>query len=174
MKTSVILIGLMLITQFAYAEIFRWVDEAGNTQYSDQPHKNAEEVKLPGLTSYKSPPINSSTSTSTDPAVKPDKYTSFKISEPANESTVRENSGSVAVSIAVEPSLSNDDTIIYDIDGQIFKQKSTSYGFTGMSRGTHVLKVHIVNSQGKPVTPIISSQFYLKRASVLNRKKNAN
>lgn len=173
-KTGVALIGLMLFTQFVYAEIYRWVDEAGNTQYSDQPHKNAEEVTLPGITSYTSTPVKSTTTTNNEPVVKPERYKSFKISEPANESTIRENSGSVVVSIAIEPSLYRGDTVIYDIDGQVFKLKSTSHGFTDMARGTHVLKVHIVNSQGEPVTPVISSQFYLKRASVLNRKKNTN
>lgn len=173
-RMQIILLVMSLIATAAHAEIYRWVDSSGNTIYSDQPHKNAETVKLPDITSYTSEPVKNTATTPSEPAAKAERYTTFKINEPANESTVRENSGRVVVSLDVAPAIYNGDLVVFDIDGQIFKQAVTRQVFTDMPRGTHVLKVHIINAQGEAVTPIVSSQFYLKRASILNRPNPTN
>lgn len=164
---------MSLMGPLAQAEIYRWVDSSGNTIYSDQPHKNAEEVKLPDITSYRSEPVKNSPTT-TEPTAKAERYTTFKITEPANESTIRDNTGKVVVSLEVVPKLHKGDQVVFDVDGQVFKQRATRQTFTDVPRGTHILKVHIIDAQGKAVSPVATSQFYVKRASILNRSNPSN
>ena len=157
----------------AHAEIYRWIDEAGNVIYSDQPRQGAETVKLPGMTTFSGPPVptNSRQVDSTQDQDELTKYTSIKFRNPVNDTTIRENSGRVEVSLSLTPGLGKDHSVVYDLDGQLFKIQGVSYTFTNVGRGTHTLKAHVVDAKGKKVSPVASTTFHLKRISVLNKPK---
>ena len=160
----------VLFSQASLAEIYRWVDEAGNTIYSDKPHKDAEKVELPGISSYASKPVSKTANNNQNNAGEEQaRYSVFKISQPANDATVRENSGRVVVLLELSPALLDGDTVVFDIDGKIFKQKVPQILFSNVDRGAHILKAYITDTQGKTVTPVVTSQFHMKRASILNR-----
>lgn len=171
MKILIVLIVTALYGQAVHAEIYRSVDENGKITYSDMPTQNAEEVQLPGLTIYSSSPVKNTIKTDSKPVEKTERYTTFKINEPGDDGTIRENSGRVAVNLQLDPELYNGDVIVYDMDGQIYKQRTTNLILTEMDRGTHILKVHIIDAQGKKVSPVITSQFHLLRVSVLFRAR---
>lgn len=40
------LISLVLLSLFAQATVYKWVDKDGKVHYSDEPHPNAEIVEL--------------------------------------------------------------------------------------------------------------------------------
>lgn len=50
MKYSLLALSFfsLLSTNFAFAQIYKWVDENGRTQFSDKPHPNAQEIKIKG------------------------------------------------------------------------------------------------------------------------------
>jgi len=169
MKLLAMMMLTLLFSMAAHAEIYRWKDSAGNVIYSDQPRKGAEEVILPGLSSYKSPAIKaSSNKKAADDDQNPEKYKSLKINNPVNDATIRDNTGRVVVNIATSPALKEGDVIVFDLDGQIFKSEGLNYAFTNVDRGTHTLKVYVENEKGNVLSPVASSQFHMKKASSLN------
>ncbi len=170
MKLSAIILLTVLCSLSVQAEIYRWTDESGNVIYSDQPQKGAEEVHLPGLTSYSSPAIKESQSNTSDNDNNgAQKYTSFKINNPVNDATIRDNTGRVEVNIDVTPALKEGDLIVFDLDGQIFKASGPNYAFTNVDRGTHTLKSYIVGEDGKTLSAVATTQFHMKKASVVKK-----
>ncbi len=171
-KRLLILLGLFSLCQPAYAEIYRWTDEAGTVIYSDQPRQGAETVDLPGITSYRSPaiPTESAAADSTqDFDEESASYEAFAISSPANDATIRDNSGRVEVSLSLTPALQEGHSVVYELDGEQFKVEGVSHALTNVDRGTHTLKAHIVDSQGKAVTAVAKTTFHLKRISILRK-----
>jgi hypothetical protein len=156
-----------------HAEIYRTTDETGAVIYSDQPQQGAEVVKLPGVTTFSgsSIPTNNRQADRTQDQGEFTKYTSFEISTPANDATIRENSGRVEVSLSVAPELDEADSIVYEMNGKKFKVKGTSHVFDNVDRGTHTLKAHIVDDKGRVVSPVASTTFHLKRISTLIKPK---
>ena len=76
MKIILLLFGLLLVSQAAYCEIYRWVDESGNVHFGDRKPQNiqTEEVKLK---------INTYTSVSYDTSIfeaTPDKVIMYSTS----------------------------------------------------------------------------------------------
>ena len=155
------------------AEIYRTTDETGAVIYTDQPGQGAEVVKLPGVTTFSgtSIPTNNRQADSTQDQGEFTKYTSFAISNPANDATIRENSGRVEVSLSLTPELDETDSIVYELSGKQFKVKGTSHVFNNVDRGTHTLKAHIVDDKGNIVAPVVSTTFHLKRVSTLSKPR---
>jgi hypothetical protein len=173
-KPLLILLPLFCLCIPAYAEIYRWTDESGNVVYSDQPRQGAEAVKLPGITSYRGPAVPTSTRQGDNTQQEQQeftKYSSFAISSPANDATIRENSGRLDVILSLTPDLEEGDSVVYELGGNQFKVKGTSHTFTNVDRGTHTLKASIVDAQGKAVTPVVSTTFHMKRISTLTKPK---
>lgn len=47
MKHSLLVLSFFLLsTNYAFAQIYKWVDENGRTQFSDKPHPKAQEIKI--------------------------------------------------------------------------------------------------------------------------------
>ncbi len=173
-KRLLLLLPLFGFCLPATGEIYRWTDENGEVIYSDQPRQGAETVKLPGITSYRGP----STPKSSRPVTSNDKgkasynrYKTFNIASPVNDSTIRENSGRVDVSLVLDPPMFEGDSVVYELSGQRFKVVGSSHSLSNVDRGTHTLKAHIVDSKGQQVSPVVSTTFHLKRISTLNKSK---
>lgn len=55
MKYSLLVLSfflLLLSTNSAFAQIYKWVDENGRTQFSDKPHAKAQEIKIKGANKH--------------------------------------------------------------------------------------------------------------------------
>lgn len=172
MKLLAIILLTALYSIGAQAEIYRWTDESGTVIYSDNPQKGAEEVHLPGLSSYSSPAIKASgDSTVDDNKADSQKYTSLKINNPVNDATIRDNTGRVEVNIDVTPALKEGHLIVFDLDGQIFKSDGLNYAFTNVDRGTHTLKAYVTGPNGQTLSAVASTQFHMKKTSVIKQAK---
>ncbi len=44
----------LLSSNFAFAEIYKWIDENGHTQFSDKPHPKAQKIKIKGISKQSS------------------------------------------------------------------------------------------------------------------------
>jgi len=168
LQSITLAVCISLVTLSANAEIYRSTDAEGNVVYSDQPRPGSKTVDLPGLTSYQSPaystqtPSNSPGADSKQTSI----YSNFNISSPANDETVRANSGEISVSISLSPGLKAGHIVVINMDGQIFKGKNTLYNLSNVDRGTHVLKAHVEDAAGEKQTDVVSHTFHLKRTSV--------
>jgi len=169
---STLLVSLILSTS-VHGEMYKWVDEDGNTNYSDvQPFKNAD--------THVSPEIN------TTPAVKAPKpqaaeedpvstqqtvYQFFKIASPEHNATIRDNQGNFSIGLEIQPALNTRQGhyISVLLDNKVIHNKLTSLSaqFSNIDRGTHQISASIKNKRGKTLLSTDSISIHLHRKSIL-------
>ncbi|MCW7555828.1 DUF4124 domain-containing protein [Endozoicomonas gorgoniicola] len=148
---------LMLITASfnASTQIYKSIDKHGNAVFTDKPSTNqpSEPVTLKPTTSLPSPPNIPSSHSAAEPTRhgKPG-YNVFSISNPANDSTVR-NNGSFTIKVSLQPNLNRGHRVRFFIDGQAVAgpQRTLSHQVENMNRGTHLIRAEVVNHSGKVI-----------------------
>jgi hypothetical protein len=88
---------------------------------------------------------------------------------PQNEETVHDNSGNVAVQVAVSGGKRAGDQLVLLLDGNPVPGRGDSrFMLTGVDRGTHTLQAQLIDSSGSPraSSPVVT--FYMWQASRLS------
>jgi len=164
----------LLISTSVHSEMYKWVDEDGNTHYSDvQPFKNANE--------HISPDINTTPAVKAPKQVAPKdksastqetKYQLLKIVSPEHNATIRNNQGNFSIALEIQPALNlkQGHYISVLLDNQITHDKLTSLSaaFSNIDRGTHQISASIKNKRGKILLSTDSISIHLHRKSILN------
>lgn len=157
----------------SYAEIYKWIDNQGVVHFSDEPHPGAETVTLPPMPTS-SPPA--STTQSTDKTVTgatattdgDHEYKSVEISQPKNDSTLRNNQGYVSIIVNIEPDLQTGDKLQLLFDGRALGKAQTGKVFTlnNVNRGAHTLVAQIIDADGDVLNTSEQVTFYMQRPRV--------
>ena len=148
-------------------EVYKTVDEDGNIIFTDRPTTNSEEIKLKKLktTETVKPSSSSSGSTSRGQNQEDISYKKLLVSNPADGSSIRSNTGNVSISVVSEPSLRSGHKILISMDGkELSKGTGKSISLTNIDRGTHTVNVSIIDSSSKPIISG-SSTFSILRAT---------
>lgn len=143
--------------------IYRWVDDAGVTHYSDRPAPGARLADLPALSSSKAGPTPEPAPQSADPAVP-----SLAITSPAPGATFHDASRRVPVTVIVGPELAAGQQLRYYLDGRPLGEagRQTSLVLTGVPRGEHRVTVAVVaGDQELARAPAVT--FYMSPPSAL-------
>lgn len=154
------------------AEVYRWVDPDGNTQYSDQPRPGAQVIRIPKAPAAPAPtPTPAGDPAPSDPAVpKFAGYDKIAIVNPPNDGTVWDNSGNVSIEIAVAPALQGPlgHKLVVLLNGQALGEPITATNFTvtSLDRNTYTLQARIVDAGGQVLGESPPSVFHMKRISV--------
>jgi hypothetical protein len=183
MNRLILMLLLLLPAAPVLAEVYKWVDEAGNVHYTDMPDQGQEATKLPAF-QYKSPVPSTPTpplSTSTPPATStsipsdfaPDAGVTYSITitSPEQDATVRDNQGIVPVAIDTSPLPR--EGLVYQmyLDGKPWYEPFSGQNvfLSNVDRGTHTIHVQLLNSQGGSLGQSNSVTFHLHRTSILRR-----
>ena len=172
MRTLLSLMLCLATSHALAAGIFKQVLDDGTVLYSDKASPGAVEVFLPPLQTFQAQSVPLADSDGEDGEVVPafPGYESFSIVQPANNETLRDNGGNVAVSLAVKPELQPGHRVDIRMNGtSLGVGGSTSLSLTNVDRGTHTLHAVIQDASGKEVASTGSVVFHLHRASALNR-----
>ena len=116
-KPVITLAALAVLRVSADAQVYKWVLPDGTIQYSDRPQpdaKQVEEVKLAPLQTYDgaaATPRNNQNQGSKPATPAFAGYEDFKVASPANDVTIRDNGGSVSVSLSLSPALQPGHTV---------------------------------------------------------------
>jgi len=170
---------LCLLNGYTHAAIYKSVLPDGTVIFTDQPELGAEKIDVPNLQTYPPPSV----STAIDPQISPPQeaaviYTSLIITSPANDATIRENSGKVEIHVATEPPLQAQagHKILVKMDGQAIGEPATTqqYVLDNVDRGTHSLQASILDASGNTLVESETVIFHLKRISILFQKNPAN
>jgi hypothetical protein len=161
----------MLAVGAAHAgKIVKYTLPSGEVIYSDKPPPEAtsgEEVTVEPLQSFTvpaAPPLEDSTADKDDEDKDDGSYEEFTVTSPANDATIRDNGGSVRVSLSLSPALRGGHSIEVMMDGQsIGSGKGTSLTLTDVDRGTHTVQASVKDAQGKEIVRSNSVIFHLKR-----------
>jgi len=175
-KLSAFVICILFNSSSVYAQMYKWVDEEGNVTFSDQPpYKGAEQLDLPDLSTVgRTRAAPQQTEPVEDEKKEVTKYTELKITSPANDATIRDNSGNFSISFSVKPPLDTDfeHTFSVSLDGKVVKKNltSSSASFSNIDRGTHNISVSVKNKSGKTLRKSKPVTIHLHRHSALRKQ----
>ena len=165
-----ILAGLLALpVSAASTKIYVWRNADGVLVFSDSPKPGAEEVEI------KNPNIiSSSIDTSIldiNPKVIKDDY-QVKITQPKNNATIRDNTGSVHVQGLIMPIFKQGLKIVLVLDGKPYQkpQSHSLFALRNIERGEHQIKMDLINNKGKVIASSPLVTFYMHRASVIKAK----
>jgi len=158
---------ITLLTSHAFAtstKIYVWRNDDGVLVFSDSPKPGAEEVEI------KEPNTSSSVDTSVldlTPKVIKDDY-QVEINQPAENATIRDNTGSVYVSGRIKPVFKRGLKIQLYLDEEPYEKPQTHSMFVlrNIDRGEHVIKMKLLDEKGKIIALSKPVTFYMHRASV--------
>ena len=172
MRILLLLVTLFFLTSVS-AGVYRSTDADGNVIYTDKPSPDAEEIRIDKVQTIPAGPDDFQY---TPPKSAGGDYTKLEIVNPVNDHVFTGNTGDVTVSVVIEPELNteNGDRLILTMDGKKEADStSTSFSFTNLDRGTHIVEVHVVNKDGKTLMKSAPVTFTMKRTSVLNTNRPA-
>lgn len=165
-----LLLLLSLLAVPVHAAVYKWTDSSGQVHYTDQRKEGAQAVDLPEPSVYTPAPVPSATQspgTGAGDAAAND-YDLLEISAPTQDETIRNNEGKVTVGLRLEPTLSQGDVIELFLDGEKRGELSSGGGtLSGVNRGSHSLKVRVVNASGQELISSQAVNFHLRRESKL-------
>ena len=174
----------------AHAEVYRWVDATGRVVYGDNPPKKsgAKAVDLPTLTiadGY-APKVTAPETATSSPApaeaapasdVPPEAaeeataYSEFKITAPTADETVRSNTGSVDVSVALTPSLKSGDGIVWYVDSkQAGSGVTPTVTLNDLTVGTHRVFAVLNDAAGNIIQNTETITFNMLRQTALPKR----
>ena len=161
------LIGLLLVSLFAQAAVYKWVDKDGKVHYSDEPQTNSQVVELKENTQNQIK-INTPPDLTTPKAAEEEgpRY-QLTIISPDEEATVRDNNGDFEVVVSSEPELASRHYFELLLDGTVYgKAQSTPiFLLKGVDRGEHTLVVQAVAQNGKVLASSPTRTLFLHRIS---------
>ncbi|PCI51983.1 MAG: DUF4124 domain-containing protein [Gammaproteobacteria bacterium] len=149
------------------AKIYVWRSEKGVLVYSDTPRPGAEEVKTKKgnvIKSFK----NIETQTLDIKTKKITEEYQVVINQPKDNSTIRDNTGSVYISGSIKPIFKRGLKIqlIVDDKPHLKPQAHTMFSLRNIDRGEHQIKMKLLNEKGKVIASSKAITFYMHRASV--------
>ena len=172
----IILALLCLPLSSVDAAVYTWIDEEGNSHFSDKPQAGAKKIKLKESSSYTPPETHKAkveSDTKTEKETKTDqravKYSEILIDEPENDATIRSNEGNVPVSIRAKPRIQADHEIqLYLDDTKLADTSKTGViELRGVERGSHSLVAAIVDQNGKELIRSDIVTFHLLKITTL-------
>lgn len=162
-----LIITLLSCNAFATAtKIYVWRSDDGILVFSDSPQAGAEEVEI------REPNTASSVDTSMldlTPKIIKDDY-QVEINQPKQNATVRDNTGSVYIAGSIKPIFKQGLAIQLLLDGKPHQppQSHSMFVLRDIDRGEHIIKMQLLNEQGKIIALSKPITFYMHRASVNN------
>jgi hypothetical protein len=149
------------------AKIYVWRDESGVLVYSDTPRPGAEEVKTKtGNVIPSSTTIETQTLDIKNKKIK-EEY-QVVVDHPKDNSTIRDNTGSVYISGSIKPIFKRGLKIqlLLDEKPHSTPQTHTMFALHNIDRGEHQIKMKLLNEKGKVIALSKVITFYMHRASV--------
>lgn len=163
MSRIVILLLLLSVFGSVQAKIYKWVLPDGRILYSDRPQEaDAEELKLKPLQTYEAPKLPTGNSTAKPKTPLATKYTEFGFLQPEPDASLRDDGGTVSISLRLQPGLGADHSIDILMDGKVLGSgRTTGLELQNVDRGSHTLRAVIKDQAGKELAQTSPVTFHL-------------
>jgi len=162
-----------LLTAPAGAEIYRYLDADGNVVFSDEPPPKGTQVQsvdLPQVNTMPAVPLHTPQMPAGDGSSGADGqsiYSSLRIAAPGDDATLRDNTGDIAVRLALEPPLAAGHQLLILLDGvEASRGTQTSATLGNVDRGTHSLQAVVVGAGDGELIRSQTVRVHLMRAFV--------
>ena len=180
---TLIALGMTLAVHADAQQIYKTVDKDGNVVFTDVPPRDGSDaVKLEKYNVY-TPPTptpspaaddgrqNRAADTAEDESAEQQaRYDRISIIAPAHDESIRQNAGTVNVSVGISPKLhtSAGHRVQILLDGEVVADgASTNVVLENVDRGTHQIAAQVANANGDILAQSAPSTFHLLRYSVL-------
>lgn len=161
-----VLLAIVLTTSaVAWAQVFKWVDAEGRTQFSDRPHQDAETVSVPSP----QPSGKSAESVSTGDQVETPllgAYSAFEIQSPEPNQTLRQARDDLPISLLIDPPLMAGHVLELVLNGtpvRVDPSTGTQIALNGVAYGSHRAYAQIRDPQGAIIARTVSLTFHLRK-----------
>ncbi len=169
-----LLLTLLLLFTAPVTAAYKWVAPDGSVSFSDSPpHPDAEQVTLPSSQTFTPTPITPLKPTTQPPPEKEKevvRYQSISITQPIHDKPIRNNAGTINITVSVSPKLQTKlgHQIAIAVDGKVVTTTTSGQAtLLNVDRGTHTIRASIINSNGETLISSGESTFHLLRVSVL-------
>ena len=146
----------------AGTDVYVTRDKDGNPVFSDQPSDAAEKIQVQEVMTIPAetaPPPSPGTKSKSDY-----QYKELRITQPLNDSAVRENSGRVTISVVLSPRLRSGDSLVISMDGQeVSRGKSRTVSIDNVDRGTHNISAEVISAEDRSLISADPVSFTLLR-----------
>ncbi|MDG2500960.1 MAG: DUF4124 domain-containing protein [Porticoccaceae bacterium] len=163
---------LAVVSQGLLAEVYKLVDQEGNTTYTDQPAKATDRANAEKL-----PPVNQLptllapsdeaglTETAEGETESFVRYSSALILSPENDSIIPHNQISIVIQLALSPQLQAGHRVQFWFDGAPQGQAvaTTTYQISDIERGSYSLSARVFNAQGQLLISTAAVEVHVKR-----------
>lgn len=155
----------------AQSRIYKTVDAEGNVVFTDIPPRedtSAEQIIIENPNSFKVEealgPADQWIVEPSDAEEVPFSYRSLNIASPADDETIRDNSGNVSVIAVTNPRLQSGHRLRLLMDGQPAQDGVQSqFDLQNVDRGSHSIALEIIDASGSVIKRSESSTFHLQR-----------
>lgn len=166
-----LLVASLVSFQLAQATtVYKYVDENGNTVFTDEPRKGAETLDVQPVPTIPAIPIPPP---SKPAAAKEDfKYNKIVIVSPEDQKNFINEVEPIVVQVALSPGLRPGDQLQLILNGAPKGSPISSNQFTldSLERGEYQASVKVLDKEGKELGSSTSVQFFVKRVSKLMPK----
>lgn len=147
------------------AKVYVWRNEQGVLVFSDSPKPGAEEVDIKEPNAVKS--LIDTSILDIKPKAIENNY-QIEITQPENNATVRDNTGSAYVSGRIKPIFKRGLKIQLYLDNSPYQapQTHTRFVLRDIDRGEHQIKMALLDDKGKVIATSSPVTFYMHRMSV--------
>lgn len=152
------------------SEAYKRVGPGGVIEFSDQPSDDAEAVDIPPANTYRQvplPPVAGETDRESGQQETPE--IAVSIVSPADDEAVVNTAGNLTVRTAVEPALETvpGRRLRLLLDGRpVATAETDSLSLSNVDRGTHQLRVQVLDPDEQVLAESAPSTFHLIRPSV--------
>jgi hypothetical protein len=177
--------ALLVLTLPTNSAIYRSVDAAGNITYSDQqpaaqasdPRTISEQIEVLPPNTF----VDSTPPTPFEPG-QPDivdgtiTYRSLEITAPPDREAFRDNAGNVVVRSRLAPALHDGDALHLELNGTLLAEPAAGGDvyLTDVPRGTHRIRMVVVDQNGRRKFESKEQIFHLQRYSALQNRPASN
>jgi len=169
---AIVAILALISTPVLAATVYKYTDESGNTVFTDEPVKGAEELDVKPVPTIPAVIPKIDTTPTQEPAAE-FSYNKVTIILPSDGEHFVNNSGQVTVQVALSPALRRTDKLKLMLNGAAYGklQRTNTFNLNNMDRGEYSAYVAAVDNKGKEVGKSDSITFYVKRSAVGGPKK---
>lgn len=169
-KKMLFTVLIIALSAYSSADIYRWVDDQGNVEFSDEPREGSEKVEVgPTATiTLPKPEDVEGLLEPVDPTAEPQAiYKNLEITFPENNSAFNSGNGDVTVTMSVNPPLLPNHSLRLTMNGKnVVTTKTNFHTFPNVDRGTHNLRLDIIDNTSVVLSGP-SVNFTIHRPSVL-------
>ena len=166
-------LGILSLTLSAHAQIYTYVDDQGNTVFSDQIPSTAQPVETVTL-----PPVNQIAPVAELPvqpteAVEDEQpFSVLKLTDVPTDEAIRANNGMVVLTASVEPALGQSQKLVFLLDGKPAAPAGKDLSITvgPLNRGEHHIQLQVVSPAGV-IQSSAKETFFIQRVHLGNRQK---